>query len=490
METIIRSDEEIQQEIGELESQLTRVVPYSYFGDDNKNYIQVELDVLRARKDLTKPGEQYSTEELEDDEYLEDYDDDVYNHALLAWQWLVDESTENPSAGWEPICSPKPEQPLDKPETERVLSNTMKDETTEPQTQPVNAATATQAINAWIAKYPELTHKQIADTFVAEFAKSEESYVLTYFPSLTPDAVRNRRRRLAEKPLTEAPAKKLDPTPPVTETAPETDNVLVSEPEVKEDTQLNATFKQSNGVTFAMATINGKMTVVTSDNPSWDEAYLAYQNENWSEFLDLARPAAKRVQLSERVYFTEDGKLFVDGKLFEAVMAETFFAYIKAGAPVSRLVEFTERLAQNPYPAVRESLFSFLKHGNLPITEDGHFIAYKYVKEDYGDYHTNGTKDYTPGNEVTEEKFDTNPHNTCSCGLHAGTEEFVNGWGGRRRILLLVDPADVVCVPYNEPAKLRAKRLVSISDWEGVPLQESIYRVEGSTVTPITYKFS
>jgi hypothetical protein len=48
-------------------------------------------------------------------------------------------------------------------------------------------------------------------------------------------------------------------------------------------------------------------------------------------------------------------------------------------------------------------LYGFLEKGNLPITNDGHFLAYKKVRKDYKDCHS-GTMDNSIGQVVEMER--------------------------------------------------------------------------------------
>lgn len=121
----------------------------------------------------------------------------------------------------------------------------------------------------------------------------------------------------------------------------------------------------------------------------------------------------------------------------------------------------------NPSFRAVQELYGFLEVNDLPITEDGCFLAYKMVtQKDDGTLTDNRTKtfDYSvgapaatmPRNEVNED-----PNQTCSAGLHVCAQEYLSsGYTfGAVTILVKVNPADVVAVPTDyHNAKMRTCR--------------------------------
>ena len=58
---------------------------------------------------------------------------------------------------------------------------------------------------------------------------------------------------------------------------------------------------------------------------------------------------------------------------------------MREGLPFEPLVKLFENLMKNISYQTRTQLYDFLEHKNLPITEDGCFLAYKAVNSDYKD---------------------------------------------------------------------------------------------------------
>ncbi len=137
--------------------------------------------------------------------------------------------------------------------------------------------------------------------------------------------------------------------------------------------------------------------------------------------------------------------------------------------PVDPLCNFLTNLKLNPSKRAVDELYGFLEKNSLPITPDGHFLAYKKVRDNYKDIHS-GTFDNSvgqvcemPRNEVNEDK-----DQTCSSGLHFCSLEYLPNFGygtGNRVVILKINPRDVVSIPsdYNN-AKGRACRYEVIDE--------------------------
>jgi hypothetical protein len=102
----------------------------------------------------------------------------------------------------------------------------------------------------------------------------------------------------------------------------------------------------------------------------------------------------------------------------------------------------------------------------LPITPDGHFLAYKKVKVDYKDCYS-GTMDNSVGQvvEMERNRVDDDKDRTCSTGLHFCSREYLNHFGGERVVIVKINPRDVVSIPadYNN-TKGRACRYEVIDE--------------------------
>ena len=147
---------------------------------------------------------------------------------------------------------------------------------------------------------------------------------------------------------------------------------------------------------------------------------------------------------------------------------------LQAGFPVEPLVNFMENMMQNPsYRAVNE-LYGFLEKNRLPITGDGHFLAYKKVRADFKDCHS-GTMDNSVGQIVEMERNQVNDdkNQTCSAGLHFCSESYLKHFGGERTVIVKINPRDVVSIPTDyDNAKGRACRYEVIGEVGVMPNDE------------------
>ncbi len=135
------------------------------------------------------------------------------------------------------------------------------------------------------------------------------------------------------------------------------------------------------------------------------------------------------------------------------------------------LLNFIANLYQNPSATAVNELFLFIEQNELPITEDGHLIAYKIVRADYTDIHS-GTFNNRPGSicEMPRNQVDDNRQNTCSRGLHFCSRSYLSHYGNGRTdrcVLVKINPADVVSIPndYNN-AKGRTWRYEVVGEVE------------------------
>lgn len=134
------------------------------------------------------------------------------------------------------------------------------------------------------------------------------------------------------------------------------------------------------------------------------------------------------------------------------------------------LINFMERLMENPSNRSVEELYGFVEHSDIEINADGYLIVWKKVRENYFDIHSNSI-DNSPGQEprVARNMVDENSSNTCSHGLHVCAKSYLDYFGScsstDRVVRCLLDPKDVVSIPsdYNN-SKLRCSGYKVLDD--------------------------
>jgi len=160
----------------------------------------------------------------------------------------------------------------------------------------------------------------------------------------------------------------------------------------------------------------------------------------------------------------ENGIVKHNGSELHGVVVEKILSFMRDGLDHRPLVAFLERLLANPSRRAIEELYTFLEHKNMPITPEGHFIAYKGVGADFYSITGGDNSKVLQGTtndrgqilnavgetiEVTRNYVDDDARRGCSAGLHAGSYEYAENFANGHLMLVQIDPADVVSVPTD-----------------------------------------
>jgi hypothetical protein len=150
-----------------------------------------------------------------------------------------------------------------------------------------------------------------------------------------------------------------------------------------------------------------------------------------------------------------------NGKPLHNAIAKRIMDFGLAGLDHKPLCNFLAKLMKNPSSRAVNELYTFLEHQNLPITDNGNFLAYKGIQNDWysctaGDavLLQGKVKDGKIWNaigeviEVERNYVDDDKDRGCSKGLHAGTMEYATGFGPRT-VIVEIDPKDVVSIPSD-----------------------------------------
>lgn len=166
----------------------------------------------------------------------------------------------------------------------------------------------------------------------------------------------------------------------------------------------------------------------------------------------------------------ENGVVYYKGTSIKNTLTSRILTMMRDGFNVDGMCKFMDNLYSNPSKTAVDELYLFLESCNLPITEDGHFLAYKKVREDYKDIYS-GTFDNSIGAicEMERNEVDDNRNNTCSAGLHFASYSYMKHYGGTRNsdriVIVKINPGDVVSIPsdYNN-AKGRTWRYEVVNE--------------------------
>lgn len=223
----------------------------------------------------------------------------------------------------------------------------------------------------------------------------------------------------------------------------------------------------------------------------------------FTSLLNIEAAVKESVSVSTNTGNVEvkNGLVYYRGRVLNNNMTERILAIVKEGGDCGNLVKFLENLMENPSQRSIEELYDFLQNKCLPITDDGHFLAYKSVDGNFyskaaGDLHLiKGRTDREDGtghiyNAVGEEilcprnEVDDDRQHQCSKGLHCGGLDYSGpgGWYNSANdnvIIVKVNPAHVVSVPLDHQAqKLRTHGYKVIGLYAGA-LERPVYRGDG-----------
>jgi hypothetical protein len=246
------------------------------------------------------------------------------------------------------------------------------------------------------------------------------------------------------------------------------------------------------------------MFTVNKGDERYNEVRAAIRSEDFEAIPRLLDLKGRLVSESSGGIYLLNGMLRCDEYDIPASLATRIAEMFRQGFSTDRLVMFFENLMQNPNESgtIVDDIHEFLEECNLPITADGHFLAYKMVRPNFMDLYS-GSMDNSVGSivEMDRAKCDTNRGNTCSSGLHFCSEAYLGSYGTRNSdqvVIVKVNPRDVTSIPDDYEGKGRAcsYEIVEAIGWdelikplftnehsEDVPEDEKSYAQDSDTPT-------
>lgn len=223
-------------------------------------------------------------------------------------------------------------------------------------------------------------------------------------------------------------------------------------------------------------TLGDKVFMVNRNtNSRFDEIMEALEREDFDTVATLSDPARALAQFySSSSEYTLDvfgNKITLNGERLARALESRLMDMYEAGLPMTPIVNFLERVHQNPSASAVRELYLYLENNNLPLTMDGYFMAYKSVRawdgdtvvDEFGrpfadgDFQSIGLDSDTGlptrirvGEEIRRPRntVDDNRHNYCSFGFHFANLDYASTWSYWDAVVLMkVDPADVVAFP-------------------------------------------
>lgn len=218
--------------------------------------------------------------------------------------------------------------------------------------------------------------------------------------------------------------------------------------------------------------IDGQTHSVRRGEDSFDAVRKAVVNEDWEAIPKLVVPGVaveawlKAVTDAGFTYNRKDHCLYYESERLPEKLSRRAMAIYESGQDATYLLRFWERLQRNPSYRSVNQLYGFLENEGIPIDRNGFILAYKSVRRNYKDHHSNKF-DNTPGviQRMPRNKISDDPNVACHEGFHVGALKYAQSFGGegRRIVVCRVDPEHVVCVPYDHN-----QRKVRVCEYEVV----------------------
>ena len=223
------------------------------------------------------------------------------------------------------------------------------------------------------------------------------------------------------------------------------------------------------------AFVGGKPYTFSKSHENYDKLLSYLENGNIEHFEASYDIASTVEHYCDGYVHVDNGELSWQGITMPELFTDRILQMRREGFNIDSMLNFLDNMNDNPSDQAIVELFDFMQNKHLPITDDGHFLAYKAVSPDFKDIYT-GNIDNSVGNEVSIErsKVDSNRNKHCSAGLHVGAIDYVKSYGGidldedndggNQIVICKVNPADVVSVPSDARfQKLRTCRYEVVS---------------------------
>lgn len=210
----------------------------------------------------------------------------------------------------------------------------------------------------------------------------------------------------------------------------------------------NNHFSTNQGLSIFFDT--GLPVAISRDNPLYYEITQKLNNNDVGDIEEYCNYALKVSRSTNGKFTLVDGCVLLHGTPMPEALSELLLKVVEAGQDAGALEKFWENCCANPNPESRDSLYDYIKANNFTLTNDGCFIGYKKVRDNYLDSWSGKVK-YEINSVVAMDRaeVDANRNSCCSHGIHVAAWEYAKDFSGDRLLEIKVNPKDVVSVPYS-----------------------------------------
>lgn len=202
----------------------------------------------------------------------------------------------------------------------------------------------------------------------------------------------------------------------------------------------------------------GRAKTIPVTHVNFDEIVSHVVADRYEEAVALCE-VSKFVEVFSdgQVKIGEDDTVLINGQSVSDYIVEKILRLHKAGESFKSLSNFAALLQSNPNEEVREDLYKWIEASHMPLTEDGHFIAYKKIQNDFFSFYSgpDGKVFHGIGEYVTMPREECNESRnvTCSSGLHFCSYTYLSAYYGNsgKVVAVMINPKDVTAIPrdYN-----------------------------------------
>ena len=193
--------------------------------------------------------------------------------------------------------------------------------------------------------------------------------------------------------------------------------------------------------------------VIHSNHINFNEIREKIKRKDWAAAYELSNPKNTIEKFSSGRIEVVNGQILWKGEELHGEFVKRVLKLRREGFDIDPMLNFLDKLQDNPSMVAREELPLFMEASNLPICSDGDFYAYKIVSKDFKDLYT-GKIDNSVGQEpkMDRKDVDDNRNKTCSKGLHFAALEYISNYYGSKGdavIVLKINPSEVVSIPND-----------------------------------------
>ena len=170
---------------------------------------------------------------------------------------------------------------------------------------------------------------------------------------------------------------------------------------------------------YIQVTLGKEMFSLHSSHPTFLKMKKAIKDKEWNKIPKLVTVAKSLYDATEGKVEIRGGRVFYRDKEVHNSLSKRITEMLSKGKEVRHLLRFMDNLAKNPSEKARNQFYDWLANSDLPITDDGCFLAYKSVDSNYRDMHTH-TIDNSPGQTImmSRKVVDTDYDTQCATGFH------------------------------------------------------------------------